>query len=94
MNHFCFLGEKTHRSTERLTLLSELGIMVSVIHEPNLDPDARTVMGLLTPVSLPQPGVKEAEEVKEMHIHKLYTNTHICSITFGFNLTYAHIIFK
>lgn len=40
---------------EELTLLSELGIMVSVIQEPNLDPDARTVIGLLTPVSFPQP---------------------------------------
>lgn len=39
-----------------LTLLSELGIMVSVIQEPKRDPDARTVMGLLTPVNFPQPG--------------------------------------
>lgn len=60
-------GEATHHSTGSdgvikccstviLTLLSELGIIVSVIQEPNLDPEARTVMGLLTPVSLPQPG--------------------------------------
>lgn len=46
---------------EGLTLLSELGIMVSVIQEPNLDPDARTVMGLLTPVSFPQPGGQRRE---------------------------------
>ena len=38
-----------------LTLLSELGIIVSVIQEPNREPEARTVMGLLTPVSFPQP---------------------------------------
>lgn len=30
--------------------------MVSVIQEPKRDPDARTVMGLLTPVNFPQPG--------------------------------------
>lgn len=44
-----------------LTRLSELGIMVSVIQEPNLEPDARTVMGLLTPVSLPQPADKHTK---------------------------------
>lgn len=60
-------GETAHHSsgsdgvteccgTVLLTLLSELGIIVSVIQEPNLDPEARTVMGLLTPVSFPQPG--------------------------------------
>ncbi len=52
--------------TEGLTLLSELGIMVSVIQEPNLDPDARTVMGLLTPVSFPQPGGQRRERYKTM----------------------------
>ena len=46
-----------------LTRLSELGIMVSVIQEPNLEPDARTVMGLLTPVSLPQPADKHMKSV-------------------------------
>lgn len=47
--------------TQGLTLLSELGIMVSVIQEPNLEPDARTVMGLLTPVNFPQPGGQRGE---------------------------------
>lgn len=47
---------REQREEEGLTLLSKLGIMVSVIQEPNLDPDARTVMGLLTPVNFPQPG--------------------------------------
>lgn len=42
-------------TTDALTRLSELGAMVSVIQEPNLDPDARMVMGLLTPVSFPHP---------------------------------------
>lgn len=37
------------------TRLSELGIIVSVIQDPNLEPDVRTVMGLLTPVSFPHP---------------------------------------
>lgn len=39
-----------------LTRLSALGAIVSVIQEPNRDPMARMVMGLLTPVSFPQPG--------------------------------------
>jgi len=63
----CLRGEAAHQSSGSdivieccsvviLTLLSELGIIVSVIQEPNLDPEARTVMGLLTPVSFPQPG--------------------------------------
>lgn len=52
-------------AAEKLTLLSELGIMVSVIQEPNLDPDARTVMGLLTPVSFPQPGGQRGRRIKK-----------------------------
>lgn len=70
MNYACeWQGSKGSTSgvsivKEGLTLLSELGIMVSVIQEPNLDPDARTVMGLLTPVNFPQPG--EEEEEKEI----------------------------
>lgn len=74
--------------TEGLTLLSELGIMVSVIQEPNLDPDARTVMGLLTPVSLPQPGGQIIEKGKMTYrfmyginlallTNKTHTHTHI-----------------
>lgn len=61
---------------EGLTLLSELGIMVSVIQEPNLDPDARTVMGLLTPVNFPQPGGQRRERyminiyIESMHLCK------------------------
>lgn len=39
-----------------LTRLSALGVIVSVIHDPKREPDARMVMGLLTPVSFPQPG--------------------------------------
>lgn len=57
---------------ERLTLLSELGIMVSVIQEPNLDPDARTVMGLLTPVSFPQPGGQRDGKRTYTHIYCIY----------------------
>lgn len=47
-----------------LTLLSELGAMVSVIQEPNRDPEARIVIGLLTPVSLPQPENKKKKLVE------------------------------
>lgn len=39
-----------------LTRLSALGVIVSVIHDPKREPEARMVMGLLTPVSFPQPG--------------------------------------
>lgn len=39
-----------------LTRLSVLGVIVSVIQDPKRDPEARMVMGLLTPVSFPQPG--------------------------------------
>lgn len=55
---FCFFFQEVHTVEEKgeeLTLLSKLGIMVSVIQEPNLEPDARTVIGLLTPVNFPQP---------------------------------------
>ena len=45
-----------------LTLLSELGIIVSVIQEPKREPEARTVIGLLTPVSFPQPVRHTGEE--------------------------------
>lgn len=38
-----------------LTLLSELGIMASVIQEPKRDPEALTVIGVLTAVRRPQP---------------------------------------
>lgn len=48
-------------SSHTLTRLSELGAMVSVIQEPNLDPDARIVMGLLIPVSFPQPEMQNRE---------------------------------
>lgn len=41
--------------------MSKLGIMVSVIQEPNLEPEARTVIGLLTPVNLPQPEGQRSE---------------------------------
>ena len=74
------------RGRERLTLLSELGIIVSVIQKPNLDPDARTVMGLLTPVSLPQPGGQKREEVKchrVLHIYSLSVfvfSNHFCIV--------------
>lgn len=37
------------------TLLSELGIMASVIQEPKRDPEALTVIGILTAVRRPQP---------------------------------------
>lgn len=37
------------------TLLSELGIIASVIQEPKRDPEALTVIGLLTAVKRPQP---------------------------------------
>lgn len=37
------------------TLLSELGIIASVIQEPKRDPEALTVIGLLTVVRRPQP---------------------------------------
>lgn len=49
--------------------MSELGIMVSVIQEPKRDPDARTVMGLLTPVNFPQPvggGVKQMTRMRKL----------------------------
>lgn len=42
-----------------LTLLSELGIMASVIQEPKRDPEALTVIGLLTAVRRPQPVSRE-----------------------------------
>lgn len=45
--------------------------MVSVIHEPNRDPDARTVMGLLTPVNLPQPESQRTER-REMPYKSIY----------------------
>lgn len=45
-----------------LTRLSALGAIVSVIQEPKRDPMARMVMGLLTPVSFPQPERQEQEE--------------------------------
>lgn len=44
-----------------LTRLSALGVIVSVIHDPKREPDARMVMGLLTPVSFPQPGEGDRE---------------------------------
>lgn len=66
---------------KRLTLLSELGIMVSVIQEPNLDPDARTVMGLLTPVSFPQPrGQKKRQEGIQIYTC-LYQHVHTVTLT-------------
>jgi hypothetical protein len=43
-----------------LTRLSALGAIVSVIQEPKRDPMARMVMGLLTPVSFPQPGGQDS----------------------------------
>ena len=51
---FCPLGW-----AQSLTRVSELGAIVSVIQEPKRDPMARMVMGLLTPVSFPQPGRQE-----------------------------------
>ena len=45
-----------------LTRLSALGAIVSVIQEPKRDPMARMVMGLLTPVSFPQPGRQQQGE--------------------------------
>lgn len=45
------VGDKT----ETPTLLSELGIIESVIQEPKRDPEALTVIGLLTAVKRPQP---------------------------------------
>lgn len=50
--------EKTKKKTNTHctpTLLSELGIMASVIQEPKRDPEALTVMGLLTAVRRPHP---------------------------------------
>lgn len=68
---------REQREEEGLTLLSKLGIMVSVIQEPNLDPDARTVMGLLTPVNFPQPGGQR----ERMYLYRkicLYTRLRHC----------------
>ena len=48
--------------TGTLTRLSALGAIVSVIQEPKRDPMARMVMGLLTPVSFPQPGRQQQGE--------------------------------
>lgn len=62
---------REQREEEGLTLLSKLGIMVSVIQEPNLDPDARTVMGLLTPVNFPQPGGQR----ERMYLYRKYVFT-------------------
>ncbi len=67
--------------TESCTLLSELGIMVSVIQEPNLDPDARTVMGLLTPVNFPQPGGQEKKNVRQQTDLCIYLCRHGCTVT-------------
>lgn len=65
-----FYYREEHRKSRSLTLLSELGIMVSVIQEPKRDPDARTVMGLLTPVNFPQPGeVKQATCMRKLSHH-------------------------
>lgn len=44
------------------TLLSELGIMASVIQEPKRDPEALTVIGVLTAVRRPQPVNKRKEQ--------------------------------
>lgn len=35
---------------------------MSVIQDPKRDPEARIVMGLLTPVSFPQPGQREKRD--------------------------------
>lgn len=66
-----FYDREEQRKSRSLTLLSELGIMVSVIQEPKRDPDARTVMGLLTPVNFPQPGkgVKQATCMRKLSHH-------------------------
>lgn len=50
-----FLGKSQFLGVA-LTRLSVLGVIVSVIQDPKRDPEARMVMGLLTPVSFPQPG--------------------------------------
>lgn len=47
--------QKKDKSHCTPTLLSELGIMASVIQEPKRDPEALTVMGLLTAVRRPHP---------------------------------------
>lgn len=52
------------------TLLSELGIMASVIQEPKRDPEALTVIGVLTAVRRPQP-VNERKEVKQRYVLRL-----------------------
>lgn len=68
---FCLLQQEDRRNTlntqeqkwilllsytqSPLTLLSELGIMASVIQEPKRDPEALTVIGVLTAVRRPQP---------------------------------------
>lgn len=68
--------------TQGLTLLSELGIMVSVIQEPNLEPDARTVMGLLTPVNFPQPGGQRRERGKDcIQIHRCFNRDTVTNKT-------------
>lgn len=50
-----FLTETESRGRSPPTLLSELGIIASVIQEPKRDPEALTVIGLLTAVKRPQP---------------------------------------
>lgn len=51
----CLLTQTETHARSPPTLLSELGIIASVIQEPKRDPEARTVIGLLTAVKRPQP---------------------------------------
>lgn len=51
----CLVTQTQWHTRNPPTLLSELGIIASVIQEPKRDPEARTVIGLLTAVKRPQP---------------------------------------
>ena len=53
------------------TLLSELGIMASVIQEPKRDPEALTVIGLLTTVRRPQPGMRMQKNVTFIYVSEV-----------------------